>query len=115
MVLAHVFAPLASSGPVPHPARKAGRRPAARLHLERLESRELLTGPIALDQAAGVAVTSTVHAVLHNNSADRAILWNGAWNVAALTDAELDAWARRGIDGFVLQVGWLAGGLGGTQ
>jgi hypothetical protein len=48
------------------------------------------------------------------NSADRLILWIDCEQVVRLTDAELQSWVDRGVDGFVCQTGRLAG-LGGTQ
>jgi hypothetical protein len=48
------------------------------------------------------------------NSADRMVLWTGCNEVAALTDAELDEWGSRGVDGFVCMVGYLHG-LGGSS
>jgi Carboxypeptidase regulatory-like domain len=48
------------------------------------------------------------------NSADRLILWIDCEQVVRLSDAELQGWVDRGVDGFVCQTGRLAG-LGGTQ
>ncbi|MFP5317593.1 MAG: hypothetical protein ACLGI2_04790 [Acidimicrobiia bacterium] len=48
------------------------------------------------------------------NSADRLIFWTGCRVVAALTDAELDAWEDRGVDGFVCTHQHLRD-MGGTQ
>jgi hypothetical protein len=47
------------------------------------------------------------------NSADRMVFWTRCDDVAALTDAELDHWKGRGVDGFVCMVGYLYG-LGGS-
>ena len=47
-------------------------------------------------------------------SADRLIFWLGCDKLAGATDAELDAWKARGVDGFVCMAGRLRG-LGGTQ
>jgi hypothetical protein len=48
------------------------------------------------------------------NSADRLIFWTGCGDLPELTDAELDLWASRGVDGFACIVGHLRG-MGGTQ
>jgi hypothetical protein len=48
------------------------------------------------------------------NSADRMVFWTRCDDVAALTDAELDEWKSRGVDGFVCMVGYLHG-LGGAN
>jgi hypothetical protein len=48
------------------------------------------------------------------NSADRLVFWTGCDDVAALSDADLDEWSNRGVDGFVCMVGHLRG-LGGSQ
>jgi len=48
------------------------------------------------------------------DGADRVIFWLGCERIAKLTDAELDEWKSRGVDGFVCQVGHLRH-MGGTQ
>lgn len=48
------------------------------------------------------------------NSADRILFWVPCGEVAALTDAELNRWRRRGVDGFICMSGYLAG-WGGTE
>jgi hypothetical protein len=48
------------------------------------------------------------------DSADRMILWTGCDEVVSLSDAELDEWKERGVDGFVC-MGDRLRGLGGTQ
>jgi hypothetical protein len=48
------------------------------------------------------------------NSADRLILWIDCEHVVRLSDAEVQRWVDRGVDGFVCQTGRLAG-LGGAQ
>ena len=48
------------------------------------------------------------------NSADRLVFWTRCDDVAALSDADLDEWRNRGVDGFVCMVGYLYG-LGGTH
>jgi hypothetical protein len=48
------------------------------------------------------------------NSADRLIMWTACDDVVRLSDAELQRWIDRGVDGFVCQIGRLAG-LGGNQ
>jgi Carboxypeptidase regulatory-like domain len=48
------------------------------------------------------------------NSADRLIVWTDCNDVVRLSDAELQRWIDRGVDGFVCQTGLLPG-LGGTQ
>jgi hypothetical protein len=48
------------------------------------------------------------------NSADRLIFWTNCSAVAGLTNAQLDLWKRRGVDGFVCTHGLLRG-MGGTQ
>ena len=48
------------------------------------------------------------------NSADRIIFWTGCDDVAELTDAELDQWKGRGVDGFVCMTGQLKN-LGGSN
>jgi hypothetical protein len=48
------------------------------------------------------------------NSADRLVFWTGCDDVAALSDADLDEWRNRGVDGFVCMVGYLRD-LGGSQ
>lgn len=48
------------------------------------------------------------------DSADRMILWVPCGDVVALSDAELDTWRDRGVDGFVCMAGHLRG-LGGSQ
>jgi hypothetical protein len=47
-------------------------------------------------------------------AASREIMWTNCDDVAALTDAQLDAWRARGIGGFVCQTQYLAG-LGGAH
>ncbi len=42
-----------------------------------------------------------------DDSADGMIFWLGCDEVAQLTDAELDEWKSRGVDGFVCMVGHL--------
>jgi len=48
------------------------------------------------------------------NSADRMVFWTRCDDVAALTDAQLDEWKSRGVDGFVCMVGYLSD-LGGKH
>src|SRR5688500_11282580 len=48
------------------------------------------------------------------NSADRLVFWTRCDDVAALTDAGLDEWSNRGVDGFVCMVTYLHG-LGGSH
>jgi hypothetical protein len=48
------------------------------------------------------------------DSADGMIFWLRCDRIAVLTDAELDEWESRGVDGFVCMVGQLRG-MGGTQ
>jgi hypothetical protein len=48
------------------------------------------------------------------NSADRLVFWTRCDDVSALSDADLDEWRNRGVDGFVCMVGHLRG-LGGSQ
>jgi len=48
------------------------------------------------------------------NSADRLVIWTGCEEVAALSDAELDEWRNRGVDGFVCMANYLHG-LGGPN
>lgn len=48
------------------------------------------------------------------NSADRLIFWLGCRQVVDMTDAQLDEWKRRGVDGFACVVQHLRG-MGGTQ
>jgi carboxypeptidase family protein len=49
-----------------------------------------------------------------SNSADRMIIWTGCKELASLSDAELDSWQDRGVDGFACVLRWLRG-MGGTQ
>jgi hypothetical protein len=51
----------------------------------------------------------------NGNSAAGLILWTGCDDVVELTDAELDRWERRGVDGFVCMVGQLRGMGGGRD
>lgn len=78
-------------------------------------SRVLATAALALAMvlaAVGPAGASDrAHGV---DSADGMIFWLGCDRVAELTDAELDEWKSRGVDGFVCMVGHLRG-MGGTQ
>jgi hypothetical protein len=63
------------------------------------------------DFALAVAAPSRVGVA---NSADRLIMWTGCDDVIRLSDAELQRWIDRGVDGFVCQTGRLDG-LGGDQ
>jgi len=49
-----------------------------------------------------------------NNSADRLIFWINHKEFVPLTDAQLQQWKDRGVDGFVSVVQWLRG-MGGSQ
>ncbi len=49
-----------------------------------------------------------------NNSADRLIFWISHKEFVPLTDAQLQQWKDRGVDGFVSVVQWLRG-MGGSQ
>ncbi|MEA2900176.1 MAG: hypothetical protein QOH36_63 [Actinomycetota bacterium] len=46
---------------------------------------------------------------LKPNSADRLLFWINVTDLRAMTDADLDLWRSRGVDGFVAQSQWLAG------
>ena len=46
---------------------------------------------------------------LQPNSADRLLFWINVKDLQAMTDADLDRWRTRGVDGFVAQSQWLAG------
>ncbi len=48
------------------------------------------------------------------NSADRMTMWMGCSELATLTDAELNTWKSRGVDGFVCMSRWLHG-MGGSE
>src|SRR5687768_8299260 len=48
------------------------------------------------------------------NTADEIIFWQQAPTFLAMSDADLDAWKARGVDGFALQTGRLRG-LGGAN
>jgi hypothetical protein len=39
------------------------------------------------------------------NSGDRLVFWTRCNDVAALSDADLDEWSNRGVDGFVCMIG----------
>jgi hypothetical protein len=43
------------------------------------------------------------------NSADRLLFWIDVRQLQAMTDADLDTWRSRGVDGFVASAQWLAG------
>lgn len=49
-----------------------------------------------------------------NNSADRLVFWINHKEFSSLTDAQLQTWKDRGVDGFVSVVQWLRG-MGGGQ
>lgn len=49
-----------------------------------------------------------------NNSADRMIFWISHKEFAPMTDAQLQEWKGRGVDGFVSVVQWFRG-MGGSQ
>jgi hypothetical protein len=68
---------------------------------------------IALGALIAPARTSA-EIVTTPNSADRLIFWTGCDEVVSLSDAELDEWKERGVDGFVC-MGDRLRGLGGTQ
>lgn len=73
---------------------------------------------VALAFAAGLALIASMPAdarALDTPGAPRLIFWvNCERDVVPLTDAELDTWKARGVDGFVCMTGRLRG-LGGTQ
>jgi hypothetical protein len=48
------------------------------------------------------------------NSADRLIFWVDCDSVLALSNAELDTWKNRGVDGFVCMIGHIRG-MGGSH
>ncbi len=73
-----------------------------------------LVAAVALALVAAVPPAGSQSGVAGADSADRMIFWLGCDEVAQLTDAELDEWKSRGVDGFVCMVGHLRG-LGGTQ
>jgi hypothetical protein len=52
--------------------------------------------------------------VTEPNSADRLIFWTNCSQIPDLTDAELDLWKSRGVDGIACMVGRLRG-MGGNQ
>ncbi len=62
--------------------------------------------------AAGAAVRAA--ATTTSDSADEMIFWLRCDRIAALTDAELDEWKSRGVDGFACMIGHLRD-MGGTQ
>jgi hypothetical protein len=64
--------------------------------------------------SAGSGVGTARAAVTQPNSADRLIMWTGCTDLVAMSDAELDSWKNRGVDGFACGVQWLRG-MGGTQ
>jgi hypothetical protein len=57
------------------------------------------------EQVAGAPVS---------NSADRMMVWTSCSGVSALTDAQLDMWKSRGVDGFVC-MGRHLYGMGGAE
>lgn len=65
---------------------------------------------VMLAPGAGLARAATPEP----NSADRLITWTKCDEVVALTDAELDTWKARGVDGFVCMTKQLWG-MGGDQ
>jgi hypothetical protein len=73
-----------------------------------------LVGALALALLAVVSPAGAQSPVAGADSADRMIFWLGCDEVAALTDAELDEWKSRGVDGFACMAGHLRG-MGGTQ
>jgi len=58
--------------------------------------------------------TPSVVASAEPNSADEVLLFSTVKQCAEFTDADLDLWKSRGIDGFVCNVTWLRP-FGGTQ
>jgi hypothetical protein len=64
--------------------------------------------------ATSTASAAVAPAATTTDSADGMIFWLRCDRIAALTDAELDEWKSRGVDGFACMVGQLRG-MGGTQ
>lgn len=66
---------------------------------------------VALGVGVGLLVPSDRPQERHDvvvgeiNSADRLVFWTGCDDVAALSDADLDEWSNRGVDGFVCMIG----------
>ena len=58
--------------------------------------------------------SSDAVAVASVNSADGMIMWTGCGDLPTLTDAELDAWKSKGVDGFACTFGQLKD-TGGTN
>src|SRR5947209_5948061 len=69
---------------------------------------------VALAVAGTLMVLAGSAHALGPNSADRLIIWTGCSDLPKLTDAQLDTWKSRGVDGFVCSSGALSG-MGGSQ
>jgi len=75
--------------------------------------RSLIAGAAVVAGALGLPGGGMAQAqVTEPNSADRLIFWTNCSQVPDLTDAQLDVWRSRGIDGLVCAVGHLSG-MGG--
>jgi hypothetical protein len=57
---------------------------------------------------------ANVQSARASNGAHRIVFWTACPEVASLSNAELETWKARGVDGFVCQIGHLPG-LGGTN
>jgi hypothetical protein len=64
--------------------------------------------------AAAIGCAAPPAAAQATNSADRMIIWVHCGSVVDLTDAQLDTWKSRGVDGFVCNTERLRG-MGGSQ
>lgn len=93
-----------------------GGAPRAHMYLRLVLAATAAT--LAIVAAARGAATASAQAPptasKTSDSADRTIFWLGCDRIAALTNAELDEWKSRGVDGFACMVGHLRG-MGGTQ
>src|SRR5436190_3290375 len=58
--------------------------------------------------------TASVAASAEPNSADEVLLFTTVKQCAEFTDADLDLWKSRGVDGFICNITWLRP-FGGTQ
>jgi hypothetical protein len=79
--------------------------------------RTLLAVALFAVLVAGLAPIESVSATAREaprNSADRIIVWTGCDSLVQLTNANLDEWRDRGVDGFSCQVRRLAG-MGGRN
>jgi hypothetical protein len=72
------------------------------------------TFSVALAFFALVLYGANVQSAQASNSAHRIVFWTACPELASLSNAELETWKARGVDGFVCQIGHLPG-LGGTN